>query len=158
MLHIISLSASLFALWLVLSGFFEPMPLIFGAASSVFVVYIALRMDIADHEGHPVHLKFTAVIGYWLWLLKEIVIANLDVAKRILQPRPAISPVVIRLPASQSDDVGRVIYANSITLTPGTVAIDIREGRIGVHALTRAGAEQLAGGEMDRRVTALEPK
>jgi len=49
-----------------------------------------------------------------------------------------------------------VIYANSITLTPGTVTLDLEEGHVTVHALTREGAQALASGEMDGRVTALE--
>jgi multicomponent Na+:H+ antiporter subunit E len=93
---------------------------------------------------------------YWPWLLWEIVKANLEVARLILAPRMAISPTVIKVKASQPDELGQVIYANSITLTPGTVSIDVRDATIEVHAITREMAEGLQTGEMDRRVTQME--
>ncbi len=79
-----------------------------------------------------------------------------DVTKRILDPRLPISPCLIRVKTSQTSDVGRVIYANSITLTPGTISIALEDDEILVHALTREGAEGLAGGDMDRRAAAFE--
>ena len=95
-------------------------------------------------------------MSYWPWLLKEIWLAAIDVTKRVLSPRMPISPTVIDLDATQQTELGRVIYANSITLTPGTFTIRIYRNRILVHALSREGAESLAAGEMDRRVTAME--
>ncbi len=83
----------------------------------------------------------------------QIVIANIDVARRVLSPSLPISPTLIRVKASQSTDLGQAIYANSITLTPGTISIDVEDGEILVHALTREGAQSLLDGEMDRRVT-----
>ena len=82
--------------------------------------------------------------------------ANLDVMRRIVSPELPISPTIVRLPCTQHTDLGRVMYANSITLTPGTVSIDLDDEYVTVHALTREGAEALATGEMDTRVTALE--
>ena len=79
--------------------------------------------------------------------------ANVDVARRILTPGRSISPTMLRVRATQRTDLGRVVFANSITLTPGTVSVDVGEDEILVHALSRDGAEELAGGEMDRRVT-----
>jgi multicomponent Na+:H+ antiporter subunit E len=83
----------------------------------------------------------------------EIIKANIDVAKRIMLPSMAVTPTMIRVTASQKSDLGLVIYANSITLTPGTISVDIANGEILVHALSREGAESLLDGEMDRRVT-----
>lgn len=143
-------------LWLALSGYFKSLLLHLGLASVVLVVVLASRMDVVDHEGHPYHLRFHRVLHYWSWLLVEIIKSNLDVAKRILLPNMPISPTLIRVPASQQTKGGQVIYANSITLTPGTISIDIDDGMIEVHALTRETAETLRGGEMDRRITALE--
>ena len=155
MLRVASLAAVLFGLWLVLSGHYKPSLLILGVASVVVVVAIAHRMDVVDHEGHPVRLTWRAV-GYWGWLGWEIVKSNIDVAKIIVTPALPISPTMIRVPATQQTELGHVIFANSITLTPGTVTVDVTERTLGVHALTRAGAEALASGEMDRRVTAVE--
>ena len=82
--------------------------------------------------------------------------ANLDVARRVMQREPDISPVLLDIPMEQMSEVGQVTYANSITLTPGTVAVVLDPGVITVHALTQAAADDLAAGEMGRRVGALE--
>ena len=64
-----------------------------------------------------------------------------------------IAPVVENVTSSQTGDVGRVAFANSITLTPGTVAVDLKPGRVEVHALDRGMIEELENGEMDARAT-----
>ncbi len=155
LLHSISLGLVLFGVWLLLSGFFEPLLLGLGVLSCVIVVLIANRMDVIDHEGQPVQLGWR-ILTYWVWLAVEIVKANLDVARRILDPKLPIDPVLVRVKASQASELGQVIYANSITLTPGTVSILVEDGEILVHAIAREMAEDLEGGEMDRRVTAVE--
>ncbi len=82
--------------------------------------------------------------------------ANIDVMRRVLSPELPIDPVVKWLPASQTTDLGRVIYANSITLTPGTVSTNVEDGRIEVHALSREGMTALEEGDMDARVQGVE--
>ena len=121
----------------------------------VAVVALGRRMDLVDQEGHPVRLSWRA-LGYWPWLLKEIAKSAWDVSKIILSPELPISPTLVRAPASQESIVGVVTYANSITLTPGTISVDVKKGEILVHALTREGADGLLEGEMDRRVTRFE--
>jgi len=153
--HSISLGVVLAAVWLLLSGHFEPLILMLGLASCVIVVTITKRMDLVDHEGHPIHLTWRA-IGYWLWLSWEIIKANIDVARRVLAPTMVINPTMVRLASSQKSDLGLVIYANSITLTPGTVSVDVEPGEILVHALSRDAARDLEIGEMDRRVSQVE--
>lgn len=155
MAQAISLGAVLFGLWLLLSGHYTPLLLGFGVASCALVVLISARMDVVDREGHPIHLGPRA-LTYWPWLLVEIVKANIDVAKRIVDPKLPISPTMLRVKASQKTEVGRVIYANSITLTPGTVSVELEGDMIEVHSLTVEGAEALLEGEMDRRVTTME--
>ncbi|MGE0118629.1 MAG: Na+/H+ antiporter subunit E [Dongiaceae bacterium] len=150
-----SLAGVLFGLWLLLSGHFEPLLLGFGVASCLLVVAIAHRMDVVDHEGHPVHIGHRALL-YWPWLLREIARSNVEVARLILHPKLPISPELVQVSASQRTDLGQVIYANSITLTPGTVSVELEDGKILVHALTEAGATALEAGEMDRRVAAME--
>lgn len=151
----ISLGLTLFVTWLLLSGKLDPLYVGLGLASCVVAVAIGIRMAVVDHESHPVQLT-RRVPGYILWLAKEIVVANIDVSKRILKRRLDIQPRVIRLKASQRDELGVVVYANSITLTPGTVTIDIDDGWLVVHALSADSAADLQSGEMDRRVTAVE--
>lgn len=148
----------LFATWMLLSGEFSlhhGLVLGLGIASVILVVLIAVRMDVVDHEGHPIHLT-RRFIGYWFWLLVEIVKASLDVTKRIWSPSLPISPTMYILKASQPGELGQVIYANSITLTPGTVTVRLDGGDILVHAIAREVGDDLARGEMDRRVTRLE--
>jgi len=155
MRHLIGLFISLLALWCLLSGMYQPLLLALGAASCAFVTWIVWRKDVIDHESVPLHIKWGRIFGYWIWLLGQIIKANIDVARVIWNPSMPISPTVIRVPA-RMNPVAKVIYANSITLTPGTVSIEVDENEIEVHALTRAGADDLLTGEMGRRVAALE--
>jgi len=155
LLYLISLVGVLAALWLLLSGHFSAVLLGFGACSIALVVWIAHRMDVVDPEGHPSHLSLRAM-AYWPWLIGQIVAANLAVTREILRPRLAITPTVRWVRSTQRSDLGRTIFANSITLTPGTVSIEVAPEAIQVHALTRDAAEGLETGEMDRRVSAME--
>ncbi len=155
MFRSISLGLVLFTVWLLLSGIFEPLLLVLGLGSCLAVVLIVRRMDVLDREGHPIHLGWRA-LAYWVWLAREILAANLDVARRILDPRLPIDPMIIRVKTSQGSELGQVIYANSITLTPGTVSMRVTEDSILVHAIAPQPAAALKAGNMDRRVTAME--
>ena len=155
MRHTLSVFVLLVFIWVANSGFFTPLLLSLGLLSIVFVVWLAHRMDVVDDESHPSHMTFR-LPGYYWWLLVKIVQANIDVVRHIWRPKLAISPGTAVLHASQRSDAGKVIYANSITLTPGTVALNVDGDRITVHALTREGLQELQGGEMDRRVSELE--
>lgn len=153
--HGAGLVVAMVLLWLLLSGFFAPLLLGLGALSVALVVWLARRMDLIDHEGVPIHIAL-AVIRYIPWLIFEIVKANFDVARRVISPQLPISPRIFDTEASQKSDLGQAIYANSITLTPGTVSVDLHPGRIVVHALSEEGAIGVLSGEMDRRVTEVE--
>lgn len=156
--HAISLGLSLAVLWMMLSGHTTLLLISFGSLSVILVVFLALRMDVVDHEGNPLHLDMKALAIYWCWLLKEIWISNIYVCRLILNPSMPISPTVIALRSSQSSDLTRVIFANSITLTPGTVAIDVDGDITEVHALTDGAAKSLLEGSMDGKVTTIESK
>lgn len=151
------LGLSLFALWLLLSGHFSPLMLALGLISSGFCVWLAGRMGITDREGVPLHLG-ARVIVYLGWLVREVFITNLKVAKIILSPELPVNPVMFLAPAGQKSDLGRAIFANSITLTPGTITVEADDaGRhILVHALSAGMSWGEASCEMDRRVRALE--
>ena len=153
-IHSLSLGALLFAVWLLLSGHYTPFILILGVVSCITIVTVTLRMEVADHEGLPIHLTWRA-LTYMPWLIIEIIKSNFDVAKRVLSPSLPVTPTLLRVKASQSTDLGQVIYANSITLTPGTISVDVANNEILVHALSREGAESLLDGMMDRRVTSM---
>lgn len=150
------LAAVLAAVWFLLSGHTEPLILGFGAASVAFTAWLAHRLEIDDEEGVPTAIHTPAAIPYVAWLIGQVVVSNLDVARRIWRREPDISPRILAVTPTQQTTIGRVLYANSITLTPGTVSIRMYDGEIVVHALHQGTADDVAGGEMDRRVTTLE--
>ena len=149
------LAVILSVVWFLWSGHCEPWLLILGAVSVLFVVLLTWRLGIVDEETVPVHLT-CGLIRYVPWLLKEIVRANVDVARRVLTPGLPIRPAVVRFAATPRTEMGRVILANSITLTPGTVSVDLQGELIWVHVLTYSGRPDDVAGAMDRRVTQLE--
>jgi multicomponent Na+:H+ antiporter subunit E len=112
-------------------------------------------MNVIDEESEPYELGLRPLF-YVPWLLWEIAKANLHVARVILTPSLPVHPRLLRIRATQKSNLGRVILANSITLTPGTVTLDVRDGTLLVHALTPKSADGLLSGDMDRRVTQLE--
>lgn len=150
-MHLLALSTLLSVFWLVNSGHYTPLLLSFMVVSVLFVSALCHRMDLIDDESQPLDLTFT-LPPYLVWLAKEVVVANIGVARCVWGGNKTISPNVITVTASQNTDLGIVIYANSITLTPGTVSIDLEGNEITVHALTRESASDLMTGDMDRRV------
>lgn len=144
----------LVAAWLLWSGIYKPLLLVLGIFSCLLTIYIKHRMQYFDTDVFA--LRFgRRLVGYWLWLAKEVVKSSLDVARIVLTPSLPISPKVMTIKASSTHPVDQAILANSITLTPGTLALDVYKGEITVHALTTDGADELGKGEMDRRVAAL---
>ena len=150
-MRIIITTVLIFLFWFTLSGHTEPLLIALGILSSVLSVYLSKRMDIIDHESYPLHLS-TRLLRYYPYLAKEIITANIDVIKRILKPGQSISPQVFTLPAEKKTDLSKVIYANSITLTPGTVTLDLSGSEMKVHALSKEAAEDLQKGEMAKAV------
>jgi multicomponent Na+:H+ antiporter subunit E len=153
--HALSLAASLILFWLLISGDFGLLNLALGLASALLVVAISHRMNVNDREPLPYQL-FARLPVYLVWLARKVIKSNLDVTRAIWTPGNSISPTVVRLRLSQQTALGKVIYANSITLTPGTVTLAIEGDEIVVHALTHADAAVLESGEMDRKARELE--
>jgi multicomponent Na+:H+ antiporter subunit E len=154
-LRLLSAVLALYAFWLLLSGYFTAFLMSAGFGCVLAVVWFARRMDVIDAEGHPVQLGWR-IFAYWIWLSKEIVKSAWDVSRIIVDPRLPISPTLVTFKPGQRTTVGLVVHANSITLTPGTITIEARPGEFQVHALTRAGADGVTNGDMDRRVSACE--
>ena len=146
----------LFLFWLLLSGMFVPFLMAAGAGSAVSVFLFSRRMSRIGGEGPSSHLRWSKLMAYGPWLIKEIVVAAWDVSMRILHPKLPISPTLVEFMPSQTTDVGLVMHANSITLTPGTISIEVEHGRFLVHALSSEGGASLTGSEMDRRCAELE--
>lgn len=163
MRHYISLFITLAGLWLILSGeytFSHPLVASMGVLSCLLVTWLSWRLDLHDQAWPLLELRMIRLPIYALWLIKEIINANWDVTKRILASLwgkgDAINPCLVKLESTQSSEIARVIYANSITLTPGTVSVQVDKQCILIHALSQAGADDLGSGDMDARVTRLE--
>jgi multicomponent Na+:H+ antiporter subunit E len=151
----LTLGLALFGLWILLSGHYEPLILSFGVFSSVLVSYVAWRMDREDRFTFRVPITWR-LPGYLLWLLWEMFRANVNVAGIILNPKLPISPIMVPFRANQRSDYFRMIYANSITLTPGTITTGTDGEVLRIHALTWHDVDGREEDEMDRKVAALE--
>ena len=120
--------------WITLSGYFKPMLLSLGVISIGLTVWIAKRMRILDGETVP-YLTIPQTLAYFSWLFVEIIKANIAVVRAVMAPNMTISPTLTKIPLPQKTDIGKVMFANSITLTPGTISLDIQDDHILVHAL-----------------------
>jgi multicomponent Na+:H+ antiporter subunit E len=152
MLELLFFLCSLFAVWLIWSGIFAPMLLFFAVFSVLFILWLSSRMESTDSEHYHPHLGWRS-IAYGAWLVKEIVVSALRVTRLVWTPGYTPSPRMGWVDASQASDEARVYYANSITLTPGTVSCDVEDKQILVHALEASGLSSLREGGMDKKVT-----
>lgn len=156
MLRAFGLGVTLYGFWLLLSGHYTPLLLTLGVLSCALVTWLSMRAESVDSEIiSRVHFN----LAFWLyvpWLMKEIFIANLAVAKIILDPKLPISPSMVLFHGSQKTDVGKALYANSITLTPGTITTGIEGQAFEIHALTTADLETDEENQMNVRCTRVE--
>ena len=154
MLHYLLLFPVLFLFWLLLSGHFTPLFYAYGVISVLLVIWLQHRMDRIDRE--PALLKVSVgLVRYGLWLGWNLLLSNIDVARRIWDPKLPIEPVWERLDIQLTSPREITLYASSITLTPGTLTTDIKEGYFLVHTLNPEGMAELRRGEMERRIKAL---
>lgn len=148
------LAALLMLAWVLWSGYLQPLLLGLGVFSSILVVYLVHRMGLTNF--HLLEGRFLLRLPrYFAWLAREVLRSSLEVTRIVLSPKLPISPTVAEFRTRCSLDLDRVILGNSITLTPGTLTIQIEDGHFVVHALTEAAARDILSGEMDRRVAAL---
>lgn len=142
--------------WLFWSGHFaNPFLLALGLGSCLLTVYMSRRMRIVDEEGAPIQLGVRPFF-YVPWLTKEVILSNLEVAQIVLSPIMPLRRSQITVTAHQKSELGRVILANSITLTPGTVSVQVEGDQITVHALSHEGSAEDISGEMNKRICAME--
>jgi multicomponent Na+:H+ antiporter subunit E len=155
--HTLSLIGLLSLFWLANSGYsnFNTLVLSLGLISVILVLIVSHRMDLIDHESQPLHLSYR-MPAYFIWLIKQIILSNIEVVHCIWSFKLPITPSIITIRASQKTVIAKVIYANSITLTPGTVTLNITNNELTVHALTSKSVLFLKSGVMDRKVTTLE--
>ena len=145
----------LFSLWLLMSGHYNVLIVSLGIISCAFCVYVAKRGKLIDDEGLPIFFM-PRLLNYLIWLFKEILKSNLSTAKVIINGK--VEPETFTVKTSQVTDVAKVTYANSITLTPGTVTTKIQKGIFEVHALNSDFGNDVRTNEMDKKVTWLEGK
>ena len=155
----VALFVPLAAVWMLWSGHTEPFLLLLGSASCLSVVVLCRRLGILDDEAVPFRLGWRPFTRYAPWLLIEIIKANLQVVRVIFSGPQQVRPRLLEVKPLQQTEIGRVIFANSITLTPGTVSVDLRHDVVRVHALTTRGdIDQDETGDMNRRVLQLEER
>lgn len=157
MRYMIALAVTLTLLWLGLSGVYKPLLFMLGAASVLFVVWMSRRMDVVGVEHNPVLYSWRLPL-YWLWLSWEIIKSNVEVARTVLSPRRNLRPGIVTVPVRLDSPVAKVTYANSVTLTPGTVTLLLETDELEAHALTAASAAGLKSGNMERKIAWLERK
>lgn len=157
MKYTIGLLASLAAFWLLLSGHYTPLLLAFGVGSVALVAWIAQRMQIVDHES-PASGFSLRLLWYWVWLAGQILVSALSVSRLILRSPAQLQPVFRSTANTANHELNQVTFANSITLTPGTLSVAVREDAIDVHSLDGALIDDLDAGDMRRRVRALHPE
>ena len=149
----ITLFIVLFGFWLLMSGYYTPLILSLGVISCLLCVYITIKGKFLDNETLPIYF-FPRLIQYTLWLIKEILKSNIQTAKVIIMKSE--EPELFSVKATQKTNEGKVTYANSITLTPGTVTTQIKNDIFEVHALTKDFGDDVRSSEMDKMVTWLE--
>lgn len=139
------------AFWLVLSAHFEPLMLAFGAVSITVVCAMAWRAELYLHRDLTARFA-VRLPRYFLWLGWKVFVSSLAVVRKVWSPRPTLRPVVGSIPARDLQELSQVTYANSITLTPGTLSLDVSDKLIRVHSLEQAGIDELRSGAMLIRV------
>jgi len=154
--HLIKIFIVIFLFWFALSGMTSINILFLGLISSLFIAYIINKMDLIDHEVSLHNFNIIRLILYIIWLVKEIIISSIMVCICIILPSKKVSPKIIKIKCSQKSEAAKVLYANSITLTPGTVTIDVSDDVFTVHTLDKSFEESLESMKMDKKVTDTE--
>ena len=161
MKHLTVLAVVLFAFWFLLSGKVDFKFLLYGALTAIISAWICVPLLLLPNaDGTKKYFIFDVNLGkyavYWLWLLKEVVNANIDVVKATVKSEMVINPRVIAFRIKYDNPMAQTTLANSITLTPGTVTLNVTEdGLYEIHALTDGAAEGLLGGGMQQKVADL---
>ncbi|MDR0296420.1 MAG: Na+/H+ antiporter subunit E [Rickettsia sp.] len=105
--------------------------------------FFAIKLNLIPSRTY---LNYYSIL-YFIWLIKEIMLSSLGVIKIIWSKNLNLQPVFEWIDSEQKNDTSRVIYANSITLTPGTVTLDISSNMLLVHALEQSSIDNLKFGD-----------
>jgi multicomponent Na+:H+ antiporter subunit E len=144
--------AVLFVFWLAITGSIKPFDLGIGLVLCSAVAYWADHVLWAGEHEPLSGRAWLRAPAYLLWLVKEIVVAALYVAERVLDPELSIAPVIHTHRVHFDTDTARVAFANSITLTPGTITIDVSEDTFVIHCLHESFSDGISSGDFERRV------
>jgi multicomponent Na+:H+ antiporter subunit E len=147
----------LFLYWVLLSGHITILLLTLGLASVILVIWLVYRMDRNDNAPFRMLFKIE-FFSYLGWLTWQVIITNIDVARRIWDPSLPINPASRKIKVNIKDPLIKTVYANSITLTPGTVTTEVGEDYFIVHALNAESLDELEDGEMETRLVRLEER
>ena len=140
----------LVALWLGLSGIYTSLMLTLAAISIAISVVLAARLETVDKEGAP-YARLPQILSYWVWLVVEIFKANWPVIKACVSANLDINPALVKVKTRCESDLAKTVFANSITLTPGTVTVEVEGDKLLVHALFEEAATPESFAEMDER-------
>ena len=140
----------LITMWFSLSGHYTPLLLTFGGVSCLICLILAVRLDIIDRESSP-YLRLPIFLRYWVWLYIEVIKANWLVIRACLRADLDINPALVKIATTCRSDLAKTIFANSITLTPGTITLEVEGDKMLVHALYEDHAQPGDFTEMDRR-------
>lgn len=141
-------------IWLLLSGHYTTLILSLGILSVLTVTWFVWRMDRVDGELAVLPMR-PRLLYYLLWLMWQVVLSNIDLVRRIWDPSLPIRPTWQRLDIKVTSPLGKMLYANSITLTPGTLTTDVRQDHFMVHSLTSDGIDELRKGGMESQIQRL---
>jgi multicomponent Na+:H+ antiporter subunit E len=143
----------LYVHWIFWSGKFDAFHLSLGVISCALVTFMSHDLYLRRKTISPrIITEALRFIKYIPWLFYQIVMSNIHVAFLVLNPRMPIDPKIIRYKTRLKTDVALATFANSITLTPGTITADISEGEFIVHALSKKVADDLMTGEMEDKI------
>lgn len=154
LMHLFRWATLLFVFWLLLSGFIQPLLLSFGVISVAIVLVVLQRMDKVDNEVMVVSANFKT-LHYLIWLIGQIVQSSVHVTKLIWGSNDKVSPALAKVPVKNMSDKHHVLYANSITLTPGTLSVDVSPNEVTVHALQEQSIKDLEDGQMENKITGI---
>ncbi|AKL96778.1 multisubunit sodium/proton antiporter, MrpE subunit [Clostridium aceticum] len=149
----------LFFFWLILSPKITVESIAVGAVVCLMVVMYSKEIAFSEKEMPLYYLKkLMTFLRFILTLIVEIVKANIDVALIVLNPSLPISPCFVKVPMMLKNDVAKVIYGNAVTLTPGTLTVDVEEDGFVIHALTKEAAEGMTDSILEHYCCLLDDK
>lgn len=159
--HLTGMVIVLFAFWMVMSGRTETKFIVYGVLTAAVVSWITYPLLLVSNKDNSKRYFVFGVsvpkfIGYFFWLMWQLVLANVDVLLATTSQEMAIDPKIVRFYFRADNPMATVVLANSITLTPGTVTVNVTDdGLYEIHALTPGAASGVLDGSMQKKVAEL---